>query len=96
MPKRVFTGKTVIPLKPGDIIEDCRYHPCVVLDVNQDDLGDDDEIHMRSLITGSTGYCSAQYCGVRLISQGELAAWEEYGPRSGEALVAYWSALPNT
>lgn len=45
--------------RPGDIIEDCRYHPCVIHTINSD--GD---IHATSMVSGGMSSCSLWHCGV--------------------------------
>lgn len=92
MPQPVsYNGRTVIHLKPGDVIEDCRYHPCEVIDVDLDDRGDDNNIHMRSLVTGGEGYCDAIHCGIRLLSSEEVEEWRATGIVDYRGLIDYWS-----
>ena len=67
-------------LKAGDFYEDCAYHPCVCIKV------DDDEVSGISLVDGSTGRgCSIAQCGIQLLTVDEALDRKFYGPPDGEA-----------
>lgn len=69
--KRLRMAKKHLAIKPGDIYEDCFYHPvlCVGADYKND------TIWGISLIDGSQPRsCSVLFCGVRKLSVDE--AWE--------------------
>jgi len=56
---------------PGDLYEDCAYHPCLCVGVDVED----DNIWGVSLIDGSyPRSCSLDHCGVRKLDAEE--AWE--------------------
>ena len=68
---RVRSAAIALAIKPGDIYEDCAYHPvvCVEADI------EDDSLTGVSLINGSyPRCCSFIHCGVRKLSIEE--AWE--------------------
>jgi len=56
-PKDFFRVKR---FRVGTFIEDCRYHPCVI--IRADGTGDIDVI---SLLDGSRSSCSLYHCGIR-------------------------------
>jgi hypothetical protein len=52
-------------IKPGDIYEDCAFHPCLCISVN----ATEDELLGISLVDGSyPRACSIAHCGVLLLS----------------------------
>ncbi len=60
-----------LQLAPGDLYEDCFFHPVVCVEVDYDH----DSISGVSLIDGSyPRNCSMRFCGVRKLSVAE--AWE--------------------
>lgn len=62
-------------MKPGDIYEDCAYHPVLCTHI------DGDDIEGISLIDGSSPRCcSIKYCAVRPMSLEEAIQVKEYGP----------------
>ena len=64
-------------IKPGDYYEDCAYHPCVCIKV------DDDDIYGISLVDGSAGReCSKTHCGVVKITFKEACELRFYGPKN--------------
>ncbi len=81
-------------LKPGMYIEDCNYHPCVVVEVhNEPGKPDYGQIMSLSLINPQmrghqsrefkgewNSNCSAWWCGVRLLSEDEAVEWVVSGP----------------
>lgn len=74
-------AKAELQLAPGDIYEDCKFHPVVCVEVNYDE----DSISGVSMIDGSyPRSCSLRFCGVRKLSIAE--AWEirQRGPLDDE------------
>jgi hypothetical protein len=69
---------------PGQIYEDCAYHPCLCLGV------EDGQVWGISLIDGSQPRCcDLRTCGVRILTLEE--AWEIKcrGPADAEAKADY-------
>ncbi len=67
-------------IRPGDLFEDCRYHPCLCYDV-----GDGGEaLFGISLVDGSTIQCSISHCGVRKLTPAEAWRWKSEGPADVE------------
>jgi hypothetical protein len=62
---------------PGDIFEDCRYHPCLCCDISDDGKA----IFGISLVDGSTIHCSISHCGVRKLTLAEAWRWKSEGQR---------------
>jgi hypothetical protein len=67
-------------IQPGDIFEDCRYHPCLCYDVSDDG----NAILGISLVDGSTWQCSISHCGVRKLTPAEAWRWKSKGPADVE------------
>ncbi len=66
-------------LKPGEYYEDCAYHPCLCVWV------DDDEVLGISLIDGTHPRgCSIFGCGIRKLSLNEALKWKFSGPEDVE------------
>jgi hypothetical protein len=79
MPQRVTRPGEI---RPGDLFEDCRHHPCLCYDVG--DRGDEDAVFGISLIDGSTWQCSITHCGVRKLTLAEAWQWKNEGPADVE------------
>src|SRR6516225_4729991 len=63
--------KAELDISPGDLYEDCCWHPRVCVEIDYDR----DAIRGISLINGThPGECSLRFCGVRKLSVAE--AWE--------------------
>jgi hypothetical protein len=63
-------------ISPGDIYEDCAYHPCVCLGV------DGLEIWGISLVDGShPRSCDIGACGIRKLTPEEAWVWKTRGPQ---------------
>jgi len=75
MPQPVYQPGDIVP---GDIFEDCRYHPCLCYYVS--DPGDGDAVFGISLIDGSTWQCSIVKCRVRKLTPAEAWQWKSEGP----------------
>ena len=69
-------------LAPGDLFEDCRYHPCLCYDVG--DPGEEDAVFGISLVDGSTCQCSVRHCGLRKLTPAEAWRWKSEGPPDEE------------
>lgn len=66
-------SKSTESFAPGDLYEDCAYHPCLCVGVVDND--DEEGIWGISLIDGSyPRKCSLYHCGVRKLTIDE--AWE--------------------
>jgi hypothetical protein len=77
-------AKAELDLSPGDIYEDCAFHPVVCVEVDYDH----DEIRGVSLVDGTyPRACSLRFCGVRKLGIAE--AWEirRNGPSDPEDRV---------
>src|SRR5262249_17048468 len=67
-------------IQPGDIFEDCRYHPCLCYDIDEDGAA----IFGISLIDGSTCQVGISHCGVRKLTPAEAWRWKIEGPADVE------------
>lgn len=65
-------------LLPGDLFEDCRYHPCLCTEGGSAD--DPDGVCGISLVDGSPCGCSIAQCGLRKLTVGEVVRWKYHGP----------------
>ena len=66
-------------IQPGDFYEDCSFHPCLCLRV------EDDEVSGISLVDGSyPRSCSIVGCGIRKLTYEEALQWKFYGPKDTE------------
>ena len=69
-------------LNPGDIYEDCSYHPVLCVSVDYDN----DSIEGISLIDGTyPRCCSLLSCGVKKLSVEEAWKIKQFGPGDIEA-----------
>lgn len=67
------------PFRPGDIYEDCAFHPVLCVSVDYDE----DSIRGISLIDGSHPHdCSLVHCGIRRLTPEEAWAIRLRGPSS--------------
>ena len=57
-------------IRPGDVFEDCRFHPCYCYDVGDDGT----HVFGISLLDGSTWQCHIAGCGVRKLTPAEASA----------------------
>ena len=79
MPRRV---KRPGAIRPGDLFEDCRSHPCLCYDVG--DPGSEDAVFGISLVDGSPWQCSITHCGLRKLTPAEVWRWKSEGPADEE------------
>ena len=69
--------KAELQLSPGDLYEDCSFHPVICVEVDYDR----DEIFGISLIDGSyMRNCSLRFCGVHKLTIEEAWTIRRYGP----------------
>ncbi len=66
-------------LRPGDLFEDCRYHPCLCTEGGSAD--DPGGVYGISLVDGTPCGCSIAHCGLRRLTVGEVVHWRDHGPR---------------
>lgn len=69
-------------IRPGDLFEDCRFHPCLCYDVG--DMGSEEAVFGISLVDGSTCHCSVVHCGLRKLTPAEVWRWKSEGPVDAE------------
>lgn len=80
-------------LRPGQFYEDCGYHPCLCIAVEEDG-----EVRGISLVDGNVRACDLHHCGVKRLSFDEALAWRFEGPRDLptnvklEAKQRWWEA----
>ncbi len=65
-------------LLPGELFEDCRYHPCLCIE--SDSADDRDSVNGISLVDGSPCGCSIFHCGLRKLTVEEAVHWKYHGP----------------
>lgn len=71
------SNQTKLNISPGEIYEDCAYHPVLCVSIDEDD----DEICGISLIDGSyPRCCSLRHCGVRKLTVKQAVHWKFHGP----------------
>lgn len=69
-----MTAETYVP---GDIYEDCAFHPVLCLEVNEEE----DFIRGISLIDGTEPReCSLRHCGIRKLTLEEARQIKHQGP----------------
>lgn len=74
--------KKRLNLAPGDIYEDCAYHPVLCVGIDYDE----DSIEGISLIDGTyPRCCSLLSCGVRKLTLEEACRLKQFGPDGVEA-----------
>lgn len=79
---RLRRAARALQLKPGDLFEDCSYHPVLCLGVDYSK----DHIWGISLVDGSYPRgCSLLHCGVRKLTAKEAWHIKMKGPRDSEA-----------
>jgi hypothetical protein len=72
----------VLPLQPGDIYEDCAFHPVLCLEANYKT----DELWGISLVDGSyPRSCSLVHCGVKKLTPKEAWLIRTRGPSDKKA-----------
>jgi hypothetical protein len=72
--------RSIGDIKPGDLFEDCAFHPCICIATGARD--DEDGVEGISLVDGSGPRgCSATHCGLRRLTLEEAVHWKFHGPR---------------
>jgi hypothetical protein len=79
MPQPVSVQGDIVP---GDLFEDCRYHPCLCYDVGNP--GNEQAIFGISLVDDSAWQCSVIHCGLRKLTPAEAWRWKSEGPADVE------------
>lgn len=68
-------------IQPGDLYEDCFYHPCLCIGVEEGGLA----VWGISLVDGSyPRNCDIPQCGIRKLSVEEAWRWKQSGPSDAE------------
>jgi hypothetical protein len=83
--------RSAADLQPGDIYEDCAYHPCLCVRIEEDD------VEGISLVDGTVPRsCSIAHCGVRRLTPQEAWEWRLGGPADVELEPPYrwWDRDP--
>jgi len=81
-------------LVPGDLFEDCRFHPCLCIDGNS--MDDPDGVHGISLVDGTPTGCSIAHCNLRKLSVSEAVQWKYHGPKDRTTEDRWWERYPQT
>ena len=68
-----------VELAPGDLFEDCRYHPCLCIEGGGAD--DPGGVWGISLVDGTPCGCDIRHCGLRKLTVEEVVYWKHHGPR---------------
>jgi hypothetical protein len=79
-------------LRPGDLFEDCRHHPCLCTEANSPD--DPDGISGISLVDGTPSGCSIANCGLRKLTVEEAVRWKYHGPTDAVVDDHWWERWP--
>jgi hypothetical protein len=80
-------------LVPGDLFEDCRYHPCLCIEGGSAD--DPSGVYGISLVDGSPCGCSISHCGLRKLTVEEVVRWKYQGPADVEVPAGHrWWERP--
>jgi hypothetical protein len=82
-------------IRPGDLFEDCRFHPCLCIEGGSDD--DLTGVHGISLVDGTPCGCSIEGCGLRKLTVDEAVQWKYEGPSDVDHSlieVHWWNFRP--
>ena len=79
-------------LLPGELYEDCRFHPCLCIEGNSPD--DLDGVYGVSLVDGTPSGCSISNCGIRKLTVEEAVHWKYHGPRDFVVDDHWWERWP--
>ncbi|MCE9583749.1 MAG: GNAT family N-acetyltransferase [Planctomycetes bacterium] len=77
-------------LLPGELFEDCRYHPCLCIESGSP--GDSDAVYGISLVDGTPCGCSIVHCALRKLTVAEAVQWKRHGPPDAEVDKPWWDA----
>ncbi|MCC6737872.1 MAG: GNAT family N-acetyltransferase [Planctomycetia bacterium] len=75
-------------LRPGELFEDCRYHPCLCIESGAPH--DRDAVYGISLVDGSPCGCSITHCGLRKLTVAEAVRWKNHGPPDADVDKPWW------
>jgi hypothetical protein len=89
MPQPVSTPGELLP---GELFEDCRYHPCLCIEANSPE--DVDGVHGISLVDGTPCGCSIWHCGLRKLTVAEAVQWKYHGPNDVVVEDHWWERWP--
>jgi hypothetical protein len=79
-------------LKPGDLFEDCRHHPCLCIEGGSPQ--DPDGVIGISLVDGTPCGCSISHCNLRKLTVDEAVHWKYHGPNDAEVEDHWWERWP--
>lgn len=82
-------------IRPGDLFEDCRFHPCLCFEASIEQ--DADGVQGISLVDGTPCNCSISHCGLRKLTIEEAVRWKYEGPSDvdhSEIAVHWWNYWP--
>jgi hypothetical protein len=79
-------------LLPGDLFEDCRFHPCLCIESNTAD--DPDGVYGILLVDGTPCGCSVSHCGLRKLTVTEVDHWKYHGPTDRQVEDRWWERYP--
>jgi hypothetical protein len=79
-------------LVPGDLFEDCRYHPCLCIEGNAP--SDPDGVYGISLVDGTPCGCSIRHCALRKLTVEEAVRWKYEGPDDVAVEDHWWERWP--
>lgn len=79
-------------LLPGDLFEDCRFHPCLCTEANSVD--DRDGVSGISIVDGTPCNCSMAHCGLRKLTVEEAVQWKYHGPGDQVIDDHWWERWP--
>jgi hypothetical protein len=79
-------------LLPGELYEDCRFHPCLCTEGNSPE--DLDGVWGISLVDGTPSGCSLSNCAIRKLTVEEAVHWKYHGPRDHVVDDRWWERWP--
>src|SRR4051812_17745004 len=83
-------------IKPGDLFEDCRFHPCLCVEGGSND--DPNGVYGYSVVDGTPCGCSIDHCGLRKLTIEEVEHWKYHGPSDVDHSlipVHWWNFWPH-
>lgn len=89
MPTRVSQPGELLP---GDLFEDCRFHPCLCYEANSSD--DVEGVWGISLVDGTPCGCQIGACGLRKLTVEEAIHWKYHGPSDVVVEDRWWERWP--
>jgi hypothetical protein len=70
-------------------IEDCRYHPCRITNINPDPKYGRLDVNCESLISGKSNSCSYFHCGIVSLTEEEAFARRDFAVKYGMTPYQY-------